>query len=155
MCRYNWHSSGSPGWPFPVLKYKYKYIFQAKYTEKQFYQTALGSCYGLKLPKCWLQFKKNKFIVLFIIIFRPLSLPAGKSCDRDNDCDCGQRRTMNHIVDTCLLTEFEVGLNLLHKVEPTRSTQPCISPGSLNRVPASAGVRAVMSPLPGAWQVTL
>ena len=30
----------------------------------------------------------------------------------------------------------------------TRSTQPCIPPGSLNRVPASAGVRAGMSPLP-------
>jgi len=33
--------------------------------------------------------------------------------------------------------------------KPTRSTQPCIPPGSLNRVPASAGVRAGMSPLPG------
>ena len=32
---------------------------------------------------------------------------------------------------------------------PSRSTQPCIPPGSLNRVPASAGVRAGMSPLPG------
>ena len=31
----------------------------------------------------------------------------------------------------------------------TRPTQPCIPPGSLNRVPASAGVRAGMSPLPG------
>ena len=31
----------------------------------------------------------------------------------------------------------------------TRSTQPCIPPGSLNRAPASAGVRAGMSPLPG------
>ena len=30
-----------------------------------------------------------------------------------------------------------------------RATQPCIPPGSLNRVPASAGVRAGMSPLPG------
>ena len=30
-----------------------------------------------------------------------------------------------------------------------RSTQPCIPLGSLNRVPASAGVRAGMSPLPG------
>ena len=30
-----------------------------------------------------------------------------------------------------------------------RSTQPCIPPGSFNRVPASAGVRAGMSPLPG------
>jgi len=36
----------------------------------------------------------------------------------------------------------------------TRSTQPCIPPGSLNRVPASAGVRAgtVTS---ARWQVTL
>ena len=30
-----------------------------------------------------------------------------------------------------------------------RSTQPCTPPGSLNRVPASAGVRAGMSALPG------
>ena len=33
--------------------------------------------------------------------------------------------------------------------KPTRSTQPCIPPGSLNRVQASAGVKAGMSPLPG------
>ena len=39
VCRYNWHSDGSPSWPFPVLKYKY--IFQIK-SRKQFYQTALG-----------------------------------------------------------------------------------------------------------------
>jgi len=30
-----------------------------------------------------------------------------------------------------------------------RSTQPCIASGSLNRVPASAGVKAGMLPLPG------
>jgi len=30
----------------------------------------------------------------------------------------------------------------------TRSTQPCIPPRSLNRVPASAGVKAGISPLP-------
>ena len=34
-------------------------------------------------------------------------------------------------------------------INTTRSTQPCIPPGSLNRVPASAGVRAGMPPLPG------
>jgi len=33
--------------------------------------------------------------------------------------------------------------------ESTRSTQPCIPPGSINRVPALAGVRAGMSPLLG------
>jgi len=31
--------------------------------------------------------------------------------------DCGQRQTMNHIVDTCPLTKFEAGLNLLHKAD--------------------------------------
>ena len=43
---------------------------------KQFYQTALGNCYTLKLPKWCLQFEKNKFIVLFIIIFGTLSFPV-------------------------------------------------------------------------------
>ena len=28
-------------------------------------------------------------------------------------CDCGQRQTTNHIVDTCPLTQYEGGLNLL------------------------------------------
>jgi len=32
--------------------------------------------------------------------------------------------------------------------EPTGSTQPCIPPGWLNRVAASTGVKAGMSPLP-------
>ena len=40
-------------------------------------------------------------------------------------------------------------LSVLSFTPPTRSTQPCIPPGSLNRVPASAGVTAGMSPLPG------
>ena len=42
-----------------------------------------------------------------------------------------------------------MGVNSLHKTVTVKSTQPCIPPGSLNRVPASAGVRAGMSPLPG------
>jgi len=32
-------------------------------------------------------------------------------------CDCGQRQIMNHIVDTCPLTKFEGGLNLLHEAD--------------------------------------
>ena len=31
VCRYKWHSAGSLGWPFPMLKHKF--IFQIKYTE--------------------------------------------------------------------------------------------------------------------------
>ena len=41
------------------------------------------------------------------------------------------------------------GYTILGCNQPTRSTQPCIPPGSLYWVPASAGVRAGMSPLPG------
>ena len=40
-------------------------------------------------------------------------------------------------------------VNYLGMKPPPRSTQPCISPGSLDRVPASAGVKAGKSPLPG------
>ena len=38
---------------------------------------------------------------------------------------------------------------IIRSLPPLRSTQLCIPPGSLNRVPASAGVTAGMSPLPG------
>jgi len=66
VCRYNWHSAGFPGWPFPMLKYKY--IFEIKYTKtilSFFYQTALGNCYGLKLAKCGLQLKKLLYCVIY------------------------------------------------------------------------------------------
>ena len=61
VCRYNWHSAGSLGWPFPMLKYKY--TLRIKYTEV-IYQTTIGNCYRLKLPNadCSL---KDKFIVSF------------------------------------------------------------------------------------------
>ena len=36
-------------------------------------------------------------------------------------CACGQRQTMNHIVDTCPLTKFEGGLNQLHEVDDRQS----------------------------------
>ena len=69
------------GWSFPVLKYKY--IFQVKIHKSNFYQTALGSCYGLKLTKCQFLFK-NKFTVLFITTFGTLSFPrlnVSAGCD--------------------------------------------------------------------------
>ena len=36
---------------------------------------------------------------------------------QSHSCDCGQRQTMNHIVDSCPITKFEGGLNKLHKVD--------------------------------------
>ena len=48
------------------------------------------------------------------------------------------------------LTGIVLSLDLCMSVQCyLRSTQPCIPPGKLNRVPALAGVRAGMSPLPG------
>ena len=32
-------------------------------------------------------------------------------------CVCGQRQSMNHTVDTCPLTKFEGGPNLLHEAD--------------------------------------
>ena len=63
-------SPGSLGWPFPMLEYNY--IFSKYYIRKQFCQTALENCYGLKLRKYWLQFK-NKFIASFIKSFGTFS----------------------------------------------------------------------------------
>jgi len=37
--------------------------------------------------------------------------------DQSPSCGCGQRQTMNHIVDTCPLTKSEGGLNLLHEAD--------------------------------------
>ena len=40
-----------PGLAFPMLKYKYIFSIEIN-IQKQFYETALGNCYSLKLPKC-------------------------------------------------------------------------------------------------------
>ena len=34
-----------------------------------------------------------------------------------SSCDCGQRQTMNHMVNMCPLTKFKGGLKLLHEVD--------------------------------------
>ena len=53
--------------------------------QKQFCQTALGNCYGLKFlnADCSL---KNKFIVSFIIIFDTLSFPVACAFLFQNIC---------------------------------------------------------------------
>jgi len=65
--------------------------------------------------------------------------------------DAGQRQTLadpTAPLATCCVQRHSRTTTI------SRSTQPCIPPWSLNLVPASAGVRAGMSPLPG-WEVTL
>jgi len=76
--RYNWHSAGSLGWPFPAPEYEC--ISQIiRYIGKQFYQTALVHCYALKLPKADCS-SKNKFAVSFITMnFRHTLVPCWPS----------------------------------------------------------------------------
>jgi len=73
LCRYNRHSAGSPGWPFPVLKYKY--ISRTKYTE-----AILSSASARKL----LRFEITKMLIavycVIIRIFGKLSFPMKYSC---------------------------------------------------------------------------
>jgi len=58
-------------------------------------------------------------------------------------------RTINKKNLPTLKLQMSYDLFMPHNRATSRSTQPCIPPGSLNRVPASARVRAGMSPLPG------
>jgi len=51
------------------------------------------------------------------------------------------------LVPGCLPSSSGYTISVCNK--PTRSSQPCIPPRSLSRVPASAGVRAGMLHLPG------
>jgi len=53
VCRYNWHSPRSLGWPFPMLKYTY--IFQIKYTEailSQARDDGVLGCSGISWTIC-------------------------------------------------------------------------------------------------------
>ena len=70
MC--HWHSAGSLGWPFPVLKYKY--IFQIKYTEA-ILSNSTRKLLWFEITKMLIAVVKNQFIVSFIIIFGTLSFP--------------------------------------------------------------------------------
>ena len=70
VCRYNWHSAGSFGWPFPMLKLKYKYTFQMKYTKAILSNSTRKLLWfeSAKMPIA----VKNKFTVSFIIILAHL-----------------------------------------------------------------------------------
>jgi len=54
--------------------------FSNKIYGSSFIKTALGNCYGLKLPKCWLQFNRINLVcnMLFIKYFGTLSFPIGQ-----------------------------------------------------------------------------
>jgi len=54
--------------------------FSYKYTEAVLSNTALGNCYGLKLPKMLITVSEKKIILSFIIIFGTLPFPIVTCC---------------------------------------------------------------------------
>ena len=46
-----------------------------------------------------------------------LSIKSNHSLAQSPYCDRGQRLTMNHIADSCPLTKFEGGRNLVHEAD--------------------------------------
>jgi len=72
VCRFNWHSAGSLDWPFPMLKYKY--IFENKIYWSNFIKrhSEIVTVWNYQNVDCSL---KNKFIVLFCMIFGTLAFP--------------------------------------------------------------------------------
>ena len=74
MCRYNWHSAGSLGWLFPMLKYKIVFsnkIYGSNFS-KQHSETVIRFDYWQNADCS----SKNKFIVSFLIILGTLSFPV-------------------------------------------------------------------------------
>jgi len=72
VCRYNWHSAGSLGWPFPMLKYKRTFlkIYGSNFI-KQHSETVV--VWNYQNADCSL---KNKCIVSFIVTFRHTLVPC-------------------------------------------------------------------------------
>jgi len=99
LCRYKWHSAGSLGWPFPMLKYKH--IFQIKYMEAVL-SNSTRKLLWFEITKMLIAVKQNKFIVLFIIIFGTLSFPiVSPTCVIST---AGRRfLTWNFVIRVCVL----------------------------------------------------
>ena len=91
-----------------------------------------------------------------VVVLRPTGHKIGHFGDvgQKDDSYIRDERRCSGVGGTC---GAAVELNIRRGFSPTdlakmphpTTPQTCIPPGSLNRVPASAGVRAGMSPLPG------
>ena len=73
MFRYNWHSAGSLGWPFPMLKYKY--IFEIKYTEAML-SNGTRKLSWFEISKMLIALKKLNSFVIYCN-FRHTIVPCG------------------------------------------------------------------------------
>jgi len=103
VCRYNWHTAGSLGWPFPTLKYKY--IFHVKYTEA-ILSDSTRKLLLFQIGKMLIAVLKNQFIVLFIITFGTLSFPP---------------YSMNEPAELYILRVFSL-VRLVHRIDGVESS---------------------------------
>jgi len=74
LCRYNWHSAGSLGWPFPVLRYKC--INQIKYTEALL-SSSTRNLLRFEISKMLIAVLENILVTSFTMIFGTLSRGQG------------------------------------------------------------------------------
>ena len=70
----------------------------------------------IPLPLTASCFSKIQIGFTFLVAAHPGS-PDKRGLAQSPSCDCGQRQTMNHIVDMCPFKKFEGGLNLLHEAD--------------------------------------
>ena len=70
--RYNWHSAGSLGWQFPMLKYNY--IIRIQYTEAML-SNSTRKLLRFEITKMLMAVLTNKFILSFVIVLGTLSFP--------------------------------------------------------------------------------
>jgi len=82
VCRYDWHSAGSLGWPYPMLRYNFfsNKIHVSNCVRnfiKQHSETVM--VWNYQYADCSL---KNKFVVLFIIIFGTFSFAVVRQWSR-------------------------------------------------------------------------
>jgi len=78
-------------------------------------------------------------------------MQVGTSLQTDNHASTSSLSFLQAKCPSCRPTNSVKALKAKTTASPptSTSTQPCIPPGSLNQVPASAGVSVEMSPLPG------
>ena len=132
--RYNWHSAGSLGWPFPMLIY-INIFFQIKYTETVLLHST-RKCYDLNLETT----EKNYCVVYYNFrqTFGPCGRPKSKELEQRRRNGGGARPAMlkprrreylfapaifSHIFACCSLNFHSLSLCCLHTIK----TSHCVT----------------------------
>ena len=98
VCRYNWHSAGSLGWPFPVLKYKY--IFSNKIYGRNFIKQHSETVMARNSQNADCSLRKN-IILSFYHNFRQTFVPCCSFC-------WTRRKQLKLFLATCVLLFYRI-----------------------------------------------